>query len=292
MQNRPRLRYPERFLAVFAVVSFVAIATGCLAVAVDDASAGAWLLNLAAWGVGAVMALAVSRFASPMFVRVITFATPIGLLASLANPGQAGVHRWIDIGPVHANIAALLLPAFVVALAALVGDGSWIWLTCAACAVLLILQPDASQATAFAAAVLIVVVRLPVARAIRVGIMVLVSSGAVIAWLRPDPLAPVAEVEGIVSLAYALSPPVAIVAVVALGGAALAPMMTATRSERSAARTAALALSAYFVFSALTPLFGAFPVPLVGIGVSPVIGFWMGAGLLVAIASRGNAAPD
>ena len=55
---------------------------------------------------------------------------------------------------------------------------------------------------------------------------------------------------------------------------------------------AALALSAYFVFSALTPLFGAFPVPLVGIGVSPVIGFWMGAGLLAAIASREDATPD
>ncbi|CAA9456601.1 MAG: hypothetical protein AVDCRST_MAG28-2452, partial [uncultured Rubrobacteraceae bacterium] len=36
----------------------------------------------------------------------------------------------------------------------------------------------------------------------------------------------------------------------------------------------------------------AFPVPLVGVGVSPVVGFWMGAGLLAATASRGNAAPD
>jgi cell division protein FtsW (lipid II flippase) len=177
LQNRPRLRYPERLLAVFAVASFVAVAAGCLVVAVDGAPAGAWPLNLAAWGAGAVMALAVSRFASPPFARAVTFAAPVGLLASLANPGQAGVHRWIDIGPVQANVAALLLPAFVVALAALVRDGSWIWLACAACAVLLVLQPDASQATAFAAAVLIVVVRPPVARAIRVSIVVLVSSG-------------------------------------------------------------------------------------------------------------------
>jgi cell division protein FtsW (lipid II flippase) len=292
LQNRSRLRYPERLLAVFAVASFVAVAAGCLVVAVDGAPAGAWPLNLAAWGAGAVMALAVSRFASPPFARAVTFAAPVGLLASLANPGQAGVHRWIDIGPVQANVAALLLPAFVVALAALVRDGSWIWLSCAACAVLLVLQPDASQATAFAAAVLIVVVRPPVARAIRVSIVVLVSSGAAIAWLRPDPLAPVAEVEGIVGLAYALWPPIAIVAVVALGGAALAPMVAATRPKRSAARTAALALSVYFVFSALTPLFGAFPVPLVGIGVSPVVGFWMGAGLLVAVASWESADPE
>ena len=292
MRNRPPPRLPERFLAIFAVASFVAVAAGCLAVAINDASSGAWLLNLAAWGVGAVVALAVSRLASPLFARVVTFAAPAGLLASLANPSQAGVHRWIDIGPVHANVAALLLPAFVVALAALVHDGSWVWLASAACAASLILQPDASQATAFAAAVLVVMVRLPVARAIRVGAAVLVSSGAVVAWLRPDPLAPVAEAEGIVGLAYALSPPIAVAAVVALGGAALAPVMAATRPERPAARTAALALSAYLAFSALAPLFGAFPVPLVGIGVSPVIGSWMGAGVLAATVSWGNAAPD
>ena len=292
MQNRQRPRYPERFLAIFAVASFVAVAAGSLVVAINDASSGAWLLNPAAWGAGAVVALAVSRLASPPFARVVTFAAPIGLLASLAGPGQAGVHRWIDIGPVQANIAALLLPAFVVALAALVRDEPWVWLACVACAVLLIFQPDASQATAFAGAVFIVVVRLPVARAVRVGIAVLVSSGAVMAWLRPDPLAPVAEVEGVVGLAYALSPPIAVAAVVALGGAALVPAIAATRLERPAARTAALALGAYLVFSALAPLFGAFPVPLVGVGVSPVVGFWMGAGLLAATASWGNAAPD
>ena len=254
--------------------------------------AGAWLLNLVSWGVGAVVALAVFRFASPMFARVMIFAAPVGLLASLANPGQIGVHRWLDLGPVQANAAALLLPVFVVAMASFVHDARWIWFAYAVCAVVLILQPDASQATALAAAGLVIVARLPVARVVRISAVVLVSSGAVVAWLRPDPLTPVAEVEGIIGLAYGLSPLIAIVAVVSLGGATLAPMMTATRPERSVVRTAALALSAYFVLSALTPLFGAFPVPLVGISMSPVVGFWLGAGLLVAIASWENAAAD
>src|ERR687898_915559 len=196
LQDRPRLRCPERFLAVFAVASLVAVATGCLVVAVDDASAGAWPLDLAAWSAGAVVALAVSRFASPTFARVVTLAAPIGLLASLAYPGQAGVHRWVDIGPFHANVAALLLPAFVVALAALVRDGSWIWLACAACAVLLVLQPDASQATAFAALA-----------------------------------GPTRRPRGL-------------------------PAHRGRSPAQPPARPAALALSAYFVFSALTPLFG------------------------------------
>jgi hypothetical protein len=40
---------------------------------------------------------------------------------------------------------------------------------------------------------------------------------------------------------------------------------------------------------ALAPAFGAFPVPLVGIGMSPVVGFWLGAGALAA-ARRSNPA--
>ena len=292
MENRLRLRHSKRSFAVFTVLSFMAVATGCLVVALDGASAGVWLRNLAAWGVGAVVALVVFRFASPVFARIMILAAPVGLLASLANPGQIGVHRWLDLGPVHANVAALLLPAFVVAMAGLVRDARWIWLAYAVCTVVLILQPDASQATAFAAAILIIGARLPMVRVARIGIVVLVSFGAVVAWLRPDPLTPVAEVEGIIGLAYALSPLIAVVAVVALGGATLAPMMIAARPELSAVRTAALALSAYFILSALTPLFGAFPVPLVGMTMSPIIGFWIGVGLLVASVSWENTATD
>ncbi len=230
-----------------------------------------------------VVALTVSRFASSMFARIMIVAAPVGLLASLANPGQMGVHRWLDLGPIHANVAALLLPAFVVAMAAgPVRDARWIWLAYAVCAVTLILQPDASQATAFAAAILIIVVRPPMARVAGIGIVALVSSGAVVAWLRPDPLTPVAEVEGVIGLAYAHSPLIAVVAVVALGGATLAPVMIAVRPEPSVVRAAALALAVYLVLSTLTPLFGAFPVPLVGIGMGPIIGFWLGVGLLEA----------
>ena len=281
-------RYSKRFFAVFTVLSFVAIASGCLAVALDGAPAGAWLRNIAAWGVGAVVALTVSRFASPIFARVMIFAAPAGLLASLASPGQMGVHRWLEVGPVQANAAALLLPAFVVAMASFIHDARWIWFAYALCAVVLVLQPDASQATALAVAGLVIVARLPVARVFRISTVVLVLSGAVVAWLRPDPLTPVAEVEGIIGLAYTLSPLIATGAVVSLGAATLAPMIIAARPESSVVRTAALALSAYFVLSALTTLFGAFPVPLVGISMSPVVGFWLGVGLLVASASWEN----
>lgn len=292
LQSRSRPRYSKRFFVVFAALSFVAVASGCIAVALDGASAGLWLRNLAAWGVGAILALAVSLFASPMFARVMIFAAPVGLLASLASPGQMGVHRWLDVGPVQTNAAALLLPVFVVTIAYFVHEARWIWFAYALCAAALILQPDASQATALSAAGLVIVVRLPVARVLRISAVVLILFGAVVAWLRPDPLTPVAEVEGVIGLAYAVSPLIATVAVVSLGAATLVPMMIAARPESSVVRTASLALSTYFVLSALTTLFGAFPVSLVGISMSPVVGFWLGVGLLVAGASWENTVTD
>jgi hypothetical protein len=52
------------------------------------------------------------------------------------------------------------------------------------------------------------------------------------------------------------------------------------------ARDAALALSAYFFTVAIVPFFGWFPVPLVGLGMSFPVGWWLGMGLLLMIGQR------
>ena len=55
-----------------------------------------------------------------------------------------------------------------------------------------------------------------------------------------------------------------------------------TRSE-GRLRLAGAALSLCLAAWAVTPLFGAFPVPLVGVGMSPILGAWLGVGLLAAM---------
>jgi asparagine N-glycosylation enzyme membrane subunit Stt3 len=102
------------------------------------------------------------------------------------------------------------------------------------------------------------------------------------AFARPDPLAPVPEVEGVLGLAWAWSPIAAAVAVALLAATALYPLRLARRRHPF---TPALALAAIYAVQALAPAFGAFPVPLVGIGMSPILGFWLGAGAL-AVAHR------
>ena len=46
---------------------------------------------------------------------------------------------------------------------------------------------------------------------------------------------------------------------------------------------AAIGFAVYLALSALAPGFGAFPVPFVGMGASPILGAWCGLGLLVGL---------
>src|SRR5215213_10701013 len=103
----------ERFLAAFALLSLATVAVGCAVAAAHGVPAGSWARNLAAWGVGAVAAwMAAARTSRLSGILMIA---PAALTVTLLNPGQDGVHRWIDVGPLHVNAAATLLPAAVVA---------------------------------------------------------------------------------------------------------------------------------------------------------------------------------
>jgi hypothetical protein len=149
-------------------------------------------------------------------------------------------------------------------------------------AIVLLAQPDASQLTAFAIAASILVVRSGVALPWKAFALLVAVVFAIAGWRRPDPLDPVAEVEQIFTLCAAVSPFLALLAGLALAAATVAPLSFSSPAGH-AARDGAIALSAYFVSVSLAPFFGWFPVPLVGLGMSFPVGFWLGMGLLPVI---------
>jgi hypothetical protein len=284
MIRSPAVDDGRRFLAGFALLSLSTVAIGCVIAAAHGIPAGSWARNAVAWGVGAASGWMMAR--RPAVLPWFLLAAPLALAATLFNAPVEGVHRWIDIGPLHVNVAAALLSAAAVSLAVLSGR-RWSWAAAAAALCLLVLQPDASQATAFGAAMLVVLASLRAPAVIRAGGAAAVALAVVAAWLRRDPVAPVPEVEGIVGVAWAWSPLAAAAAVALLAATALWPLRMAG-SDLPRTRVAALALTACCLASALAPAFGAFPVPLVGVGMSPVLGFWLGAGALTAAAHAGG----
>jgi hypothetical protein len=254
----------------FAALSLAAVAIGCWVASAHGLAARAWPANLAAWAVGLVLAVALSRTRSERWWPLLALA---GLLLTFFSTGAPGVHRWIGLGPIHLNAAEALLPATLVAFPL---DGKRVWLAIAVL-VPLALQPDASQAVAFAAGAIVAVMLS--GGALRLWFAGFIAMLAALSFLRPDTLLPVPEVEGIIGLAWALSPVLAALAVLALAGASLAPLAGARAPS-------AFALATYLVLAALAPAFGAYPVPLVGMGVSAILGTWLGVGALMGLTRR------
>lgn len=277
-----------RLFALFATTSLVAVASGCFVAAHAGVAPSVWLRNLAAWGIGVLLAVGISRLSPEVAFRVAMVLTPLSLLASLLDAGQEGVHRWIPLGAFQVHAAFLMLPAFTVAVAQWAepfrsrSASRWVWGVALAVQGLLCLQPDASQATAFGVAVLALWIPSRRLRWTRLqpghGLLVMAAAS----WFLPDPLAAVPEVEGILVLAQRISPVLAGFCGLSLLASAIVPMMACRKASPNALK-AARALSVYFLVCVAMPFVGAFPVPLVGMGVSPIIGLWLGIGALLAV---------
>lgn len=268
-------RADRRLLAAFAALSFAAIATGVLTMVLTGIPALRWIPNIAAWLVGGVATIAIVRTTpGPRIWLAIACLGALLLAATLTAQGQMGVHRWIAIGPVNVNIAALVLPAVVVALAKLGSAHRAPPILATVLVAILALQPDASQAIALALACLawLLPARTPS------GWAAIGSIGGLagLSLVQPDPLLPVAEVEQIIGLAGSIHIVLAAVALMALIG--LPMLVRASRPGDAAAMSLAIYMAAIIV----APLFKWFPVPLVGAGMSFVLGLWLGAALLAA----------
>ena len=277
----------RRTLLLFAIASLAAVAAGAATLASAGLAPGTWLRNPAAWAAGALLGAALYAGGRARWVLLAPLvAAPAAIATTLLAAPVDGVHRWIDLGPLHITAAALFLPAMIVA-AAFAGIRSYFALgAMGAAAIVLSFQPDASQATALAAAAAVLALRSDHPALHRAVVAGAFAGIMLVAWNRPDALEPVAEVEGIFGLAWGAAPVLAGLAAAALAASAAAPLILARRGSR--AGDAALALCACFTVTALAPLAGAYPVPLVGLGMSFPVGWWLGVALLCANSREGT----
>jgi cell division protein FtsW (lipid II flippase) len=272
----------RRLSLVYLAAPVPALVVGVLTMRMSDVPPSLWMQNVAAWAAGTVLCVVLARprtsAARPRWADVAAVLTLAALAATLLAPGMVGVHRWLPLGPVRLHAAAVLLPVLVVALDSLSRVRGW-WtsaLVAAAAMLALFLQPDAAQATAFAAAaVLLLFGRAD--RGMRLACLGVVGALAALTWTRRDPLAPVPYVEEIVGLAASLGTGWAAAAVVSL---LLLPVPFFV-AGRDAAPHVGIALGAYVAITAAAPFLGSFPMPVMGYGMSPIIGYLAGLGLFI-----------
>jgi hypothetical protein len=270
------MQLPLLLLAVPAVAASFSV------LAIADVGRNLWLMQIAAVCLACVVAavkwsgLTESRSRPAMIVSLVAL---IGLAVPLWS-GASGPERWAALGPVNVYMAPVVLPAFLVAFAVLLGHGDrlrWFGLaTSVGAGVLLAIQPDASQALALLVGIALTVARTRsshVASGLTLGLMSMATAWA---FSRPDPLQPIPHVEGVFLLAWAHS---FLSAAIVIGSAIFLLAGLCVLGRRG--QTWLSAVASYYAVLYACSVAGLTPAPLIGYGAGPLLGF----GLLVAISS-------
>lgn len=273
----PRSPLPLLLLASPAVAASFAV------LAVAEVGRNLWLMQIVAVCLACAVAAGLklsgwteSRSRPAVIVALFTL---IGLAVPLWS-GASGPERWVPLGPVNVYMAPVVLPAFLVAFAVLLGDADrrrWFGLAAAVGAsVLLAIQPDASQALALLAGIAVTVAMARtryVASGLTLGLIAMATAWA---FSRPDPLEPVPHVEGVFLLALEHS---FLSGAIVIGSAVLLLAGLCVLARRGQAWLSSVA--SYYAVLYACSVAGLTPAPLIGYGAGPLLGF----GLLVAISS-------
>jgi cell division protein FtsW (lipid II flippase) len=215
---------------------------------------------------------------------VVAAAAALLMLAStLLNPGVDSVRRWISLGPVQLHAGFVALPVLIILASAIARseNSRASWIAAASimiAAAVLVFQPDVSQAIAFATANLVVLVqRRSQSRIDWIAAAVCFGASA-LALSKPDPLEPVPYVEGIVRLAASSGGAWLGAAIVAL---MLLPLPFVVDSVKHRDHHEGLGLAAYFVTVCIAAFVASFPMPILGYGLSPLLGYFVALGWVV-----------
>lgn len=211
---------------------------------------------------------------------------------TLVLPGDDGVHRWAGAFGVQLHPSLLLSPWILVIVHRLLLSARWrpAILAILALQTVHVLQPDAAQATAVAAAITV----LSLSRRIPLDVRrrAMLASGAfvpgVLAWFRPDPLAGVVDVERVVQTAF--SQHLLLGWAAALSACILAApfaLQSRRRASGGVVETSAAVLGVYVVTALVSTAVGEFPVLVLGYGASTVLAYYSAASAGV-LTSRGD----
>ena len=267
------MKHLRAFLSACAPLP--ALIVGIVAMREMDVSTAAWSINAGATVLGLILWLIVRRLPPPARWSTVAFMTAAGIAAILlpcAFEGMLGVHRWVSIGGLRLHASAIAAPLIILCVAAAASRSIRGALAIGVAGTLILaLQPDAAQATSFAAACIVALCCVRMKPSHKGLLAVLLCAISLLSFVRQDPLPPVPHVEGIYGVITSRGAGPAVMATMALM-LLPAPFFVAWYRHR---RRVALALGVYVAMTILAPAWGTFPVPVMGFGASPILGYFL-----------------
>lgn len=272
------MRVPASFVPVLVVVTAL---VSLMAMRVAGAPSGSLAIQAGAFVLAALFAMPrrTAALLDSVDARWLTSAVLLSACAVLfAGVEIDGARRWLRVGPVLLHPASLFGSVLLLALARAAGNLACAVLAAAAIACFGI-GNDGAASLAFALGLSGLLAARREHWKTLLPLCVLAWCLAVWGWTRPDSLAPVPHVEEIMSRAWVGSRLVGAAAALVLAMLPL-PFVFAARNTHNARhaydahrRGAAWALAGFWIGLVLAGLAGNYPIPVIGYGASPVIGW-------------------
>ncbi len=250
-----------------------AIVLGALAMVSYGVTSSIWIQNIIIWIVGTVLSYVFIIRNKNKNISIGNFSYPITFVALLVIPfwfnGSAGVHRWLSFGPINLYIASIILPLLIIHLwqLALNNREHYVIGLTFVTLVILLFHPDAGQLTAFACASAIIFWKKNSNRVVKLLSIILIVVFCIVSWVFLDDLAPVPYVEHIIFLVADLGSFWFILGVLSL------LLLLCPFFFYGNINITSLSLGVYFLMTMIVTLFGNFPMPIMGYGISPIIGY-------------------
>jgi len=249
-----------------------AIIIGTLAMVSNGVASSIWLQNIVIWLLGTVLGSIYLfrnkeiRFCKGNFLQIVV------ILALLVFPflftGSDGVHRWLTFGPINVYIASIVLPLLIIQLWKFTLNNIYAIGIYFITLIILLVHPDAGQLTAYACATTIMLWNKLSNGMMKFLSIFLTVVFVIMSWVLLDDLAPVPYVEDIILLVTDLGIVWLVLGILSLL-LLLSPFFYYGKKN-----IISISLGVYFLIAMMVTLFGNFPLPIMGYGISPIIGYF------------------
>jgi hypothetical protein len=257
------------------IVAFPAVIIGAIAMNVHNFKGIIVILNIVCLLIGWLISCYVlskhSKIRKSNYGIIIIILILVLYVLTFIDLGIDGVHRWLSIGPINLYISSIFAPILIIEFWTLLKSNNdlLVGVITVIVAILLVLQPDASQLTAFSIPMIIILfskIKNKILSCFIIGILIFL---VIISWILLDSLPAVIYVEEIVGLVMDMGLIWSILGIISLIILPMPFFFISKHNERIPSKCIGL----YFVIIIITTFFGNFPVPLMGYGISPIIGY-------------------
>lgn len=266
----------SRFSAFNHFIPFVplpATICGVYTMIYFDVPTHIWLLNLTFVCLGTFIALFFLK--NPIRLNtihpfIVLAVSIILLLGTFYDNGLMHVHRWLSFNSLQINIGLIVSPLLLIQISRITNCTiaiTWSVIT----TLIFVLQPDASLVSAFSISMGILLFRKHKARLINLSFLFFSLLMIGYSWYNLDHLEPVSYVESIVDLTKEISMALFFASMISLLLLIIPFIYPYAKKD-----DLSIALGIYFFILLLSTFFGHFPVMLMGYGISPIIGYFIG----------------